>query len=242
MIENFSDISEISKNRFADSPLGQQIEDLDLEDLDLDDLDLDDLGLDDSDLDNSDLDDLDLDDLDLDGILDDPKIPDRPPGLEDQDMSLEDDVSPENIKYEETPYVADAPTETVDIGDTGDTTDVSEVPEKKGGSYKDVRVEGEGNTYEVHHMPADSASNLERDDGPAIKMEKEDHRKTASCGMSREAQEYRAQQHKLIEQGKFREALQMDIDDIHDKFGDKYDDAIAEMLEYVDKLEQEGKI
>ena len=34
----------------------------------------------------------------------------------------------------------------------------------------------------------------------------------------------------------------MDIDDIHDKFGDKYDDAIAEMMEYVDQLEAEGKI
>lgn len=34
----------------------------------------------------------------------------------------------------------------------------------------------------------------------------------------------------------------MDIDDIHEKFDDKYDDAINEMLEYVDKLEAEGKI
>ena len=34
----------------------------------------------------------------------------------------------------------------------------------------------------------------------------------------------------------------MDIDDLHEKFGDKYDDAIAEMLEYVDQLEKEGKI
>ena len=115
-------------------------------------------------------------------------------------------------------------------------------PEKKGGSYGDVFKEGEGDTYEVHHMPADSASYLERDDVPAIKMEKADHRQTASCGSSREAREYRAQQKELIDQGKFREALQMDIDDIHEKFGDKYDDAIAEMLEYVDKLEAEGKI
>ena len=34
----------------------------------------------------------------------------------------------------------------------------------------------------------------------------------------------------------------MDIDDIHEKFGDKYDDAIAEMMDYVDRLEQEGKL
>lgn len=117
-----------------------------------------------------------------------------------------------------------------------------ENPDKKGGSYGEVFKEGEGDVYEVHHMPADSTSDLERNDGPAIKMEKADHRQTASCGNSREAREYRAQQKELIEQGKFREALQMDIDDIHEKFGDKYDDAISEMLEYVDKLEAEGKI
>lgn len=117
-----------------------------------------------------------------------------------------------------------------------------EISEKKGGSYKEVFKEGEGDKYEVHHMPADNASNLERNDGPAIKMEKEDHRQTASCGNSKEAREYRAAQKELIDQGKFREALQMDIDDIHEKFGDKYDDAINEMLEYVDELEQEGKI
>lgn len=117
-----------------------------------------------------------------------------------------------------------------------------EKSEKKGGSYEQVFKEGEGGFYEVHHMPADSTSDLERNDGPAIKMEKADHRQTASCGNSREAREYRAQQKELIEQGKFREALQMDIDDIHEKFGNKYDDAISEMLEYVDKLEAEGKI
>ena len=91
-------------------------------------------------------------------------------------------------------------------------------------------------------MPSDSASNLERNDGPAIKMEKEDHRLTASCGNSKEAREYQEKQKELINQGRFKEALQMDIDDIHDKFGDKYDDAIAEMLDYVDQLESEGKI
>jgi hypothetical protein len=73
-------------------------------------------------------------------------------------------------------------------------------------------------------------------------MDKEDHRQTASCGNSKEAQEYRAKQKELINQGKFREALQMDIDDIHEKFGDKYDDAIAEMEEYVKKLEEEGRV
>ena len=118
----------------------------------------------------------------------------------------------------------------------------SDILEKKGGSYGEVFKEGEGEKYEVHHMPADSVSYLERNDGPAIKMKKVDHRQTASCGSSREAKEYRAAQKELINQGNFREALQMDIDDIHEKFGDKYDDAISEMLDYVDKLESEGKI
>ena len=123
-----------------------------------------------------------------------------------------------------------------------ETGENNELEEKKGGSYRDVKKTSDGETHEVHHMPADSTSNLERDDGPAIKMEKEDHRQTASYGISREAREYREKQKELIEQGKFREALQMDIDDLHEKFGDKYDDAIAEMLEYVDQLEKEGKI
>lgn len=117
-----------------------------------------------------------------------------------------------------------------------------EIKEKLGGSYKDVHKVGEGDLYEVHHMPADSISELSRGDGPAIKMDKEDHRETASCGTSREAREYRAKQKELIEQGKFREAVEMDINDIRDKFGDKYDNAISQMLEYVDKLEGEGKI
>lgn len=113
---------------------------------------------------------------------------------------------------------------------------------KKGGSYSEVFKEGEGDRYEVHHMPAYSSSYLDLKDGPAIKMEKEDHKKTASWGNSREAREFRDRQRELVSKGNFREALQMDIDDIHEKFGDKYDDAIAEMLEYVDKLELEGKI
>jgi hypothetical protein len=117
-----------------------------------------------------------------------------------------------------------------------------EKTEKKGGSYAEVKENSDGATHEVHHMPADSVSELPRNDGPAIKMEKEDHRETASFGSSKEAQEYRQNQKELIEQGKFREAYQMDIDDIHEKFGDKYDDAIVEANEYVNKLEEKGYV
>ena len=92
------------------------------------------------------------------------------------------------------------------------------------------------------HMPADSVTELSRNDGPAIKMDKSDHRETASCGSSREARAYRERQKELIDEGKFDEAVQMDIDDIREKFGDKYDDAINEMLAYIDELKEAGKI
>lgn len=118
--------------------------------------------------------------------------------------------------------------------------------EKKGGCYGELRAEGHGWNHEppeeVHHMPSCESSPLERNDGPAIAMDYEDHRETASCGNSREAQEYRAEQARLIKEGKFEEAMQMDIDDIHDKFGDKYDEGIQQMKDYVETLKEEGRV
>jgi len=92
---------------------------------------------------------------------------------------------------------------------------------------------------EKHHMPSDNSTDISFRDGPCISMDKADHRETASCGNSKEAQEYRDKQSELIKEGKFEEALQMDIDDLQDKFGDKYDDAIAEMKEYAEQLKSE---
>ena len=83
---------------------------------------------------------------------------------------------------------------------------------------------------------------LEELDGPAIKMDKLDHQKTASWGNSIEAREYRKMQQELVESGKFKKALELDIEDIIDKFPGKYDNAIKEMLEYVNELELEGII
>lgn len=149
----------------------------------------------------------------------------------------------QKLEDQQNKYMQDENTDNSTEEDSkSDEKYVDENAEKKGGRFGDVFKEGEGDKYEVHHMPADSTTELERNDGPAIKMDKDDHQETASCGNSREAREYRAKQKELIENGKFREALQMDIDDIHEKFGDKYDDAISEMLEYVSKLEVEGKV
>jgi hypothetical protein len=104
----------------------------------------------------------------------------------------------------------------------------------QGGAYEAVRAANQGG--EVHHMPAAAVSYLSRAEGPAIWMEAVDHHKTASWGRSREAIAYRKSQQALIQQGQFRTAQQMDINDVRLKFGDKYDRAIAQMLRYMDEI------
>jgi filamentous hemagglutinin len=63
-------------------------------------------------------------------------------------------------------------------------------------------------------------------------MDKADHRLTASWGSSGEAKAYREKQKALILQGKFHDAMLMDIYDIRSKFGDKYDFAILQAKTY----------
>lgn len=100
-----------------------------------------------------------------------------------------------------------------------------------GGSYRRVRGANVGG--EVHHMPADSVSPLSHSDGPGILMDRVDHRRTGSWGSTHTAQTYRARQRELLDEGRFNDAVQMDIDDIQSKFGDKYDAAILQMLDAV---------
>ncbi len=94
---------------------------------------------------------------------------------------------------------------------------------------------------ESHHMPADSINGLPTsDEGPAIQMEPEDHARTASNGKMPGSDLHRARQQKLIKQGRFGEAIQMDIDDIRLKFGSKYDRAIKEMIDGLDPSMKNG--
>ncbi len=97
-----------------------------------------------------------------------------------------------------------------------------------GGSYGSMSSYG----GERHHCPANSVNGLTTYSGPAIRMLKEDHARTASYGSSAAAVAYRSEQKALIQQGKFEEAMQMDIDDIRSLFGSKYNDAIDEMVTY----------
>jgi len=57
-------------------------------------------------------------------------------------------------------------------------------------------------------------------------------------GYSRSARAFREAQRALISQGDFRGAQQMDVFDVQTKFGDKYDDAIQQMLDYGRALEE----
>lgn len=91
-------------------------------------------------------------------------------------------------------------------------------------------------------MPAKSVSPLSQREGPAISMTPADHRQTASWGRGEEAKAYREKQKQLIEQGRFKEAQQMDVDDIRSNFGDKYDREISQMQDYTNELERKGLI
>ena len=107
-----------------------------------------------------------------------------------------------------------------------------------GGRYGYLKKINNDPNYEIHHIPSASISGIHRNMGPAVKLRKEDHEKTLSYGNSKKAQEYRAKQEELIKKGNFYASVLMDIVDIWDKFGDKYDKNLYEMLEYINKLKE----
>ncbi|WP_413212827.1 hypothetical protein [Paraburkholderia kururiensis] len=95
-----------------------------------------------------------------------------------------------------------------------------------------------------HHMPADDASPLPKKDGPAIQMDPVDHHKTSSNGRNgTEGEEYREMIANLLKDGKWREAMAIEIQDIREiakAIGNsrKYNEAMLEMLEYFKCLER----
>jgi hypothetical protein len=100
-----------------------------------------------------------------------------------------------------------------------------------------------GDGLDSHHMPsADASAPFPRDMGPAIKMDPEDYRETASYGSSPAAVRYRATQRKLIQNGNFTAAFAMDVADIRSQFGSKYDGAIAQATAYMQCLKKHGLV
>lgn len=98
------------------------------------------------------------------------------------------------------------------------------------------------NSYEINHIPAKNswqrlhlAHSLEVKDGPSIRMEYRDHRDFISTGPGKANDLWRAEQANLIKQGKFDEAMKMDIDEIRRVHHTKYDAAIKQMVDDMPK-------
>jgi hypothetical protein len=88
-------------------------------------------------------------------------------------------------------------------------------------------------------MPADAANpELSTRNGPGVRMDTADHYMTNSWGSSKTAKAWRAEQSRLISEGKFLEAVEMDIKDVRAKFGAKYEKGIQQMLDYVESSAQ----
>jgi hypothetical protein len=115
-------------------------------------------------------------------------------------------------------------------------------PQILGGSYRQVRDANTGG--QVHHIPADSISPLNKDDGPSIWMQTPDHQRTGSWGRGLDQQAYREQQKDLIDTNDwdgFKAAMQMDVADLNVNFGDKYDRGTEQALAYFNEHEAELK-
>ena len=125
--------------------------------------------------------------------------------------------------------------------ETRTTSSVKEVTPQKpksGGAHEELnfdRTIAEGKKRETveqrHHIPSQAAGN-KGGKGGAITMETDDHKKTASYDSLDGSDDYRNSQKKLVDEGKFEEAFEMDVKDIQEKFGDKYNDAIDQLREW----------
>ncbi len=105
----------------------------------------------------------------------------------------------------------------------------------KGGSYHQVRGSNKGG--EVHHTPAQSTyTDLDsptHSSGPSVHMSKKDHRKTGSHGSQGDAGKlFRKEQQKLVDAGKWSDAIAMDVKDVSKKFPGKYKKGLREMIDY----------
>ena len=110
---------------------------------------------------------------------------------------------------------------------------------KFGGAYRDVRDFWPEDSGQVHHTPADQVSPLGKDT-PALLMDVQDHMDTGSWGRGRWAQAYRDIQRDHIDNGRFLDALEMDIDDLQYKFGSRYNYGIRQMLEYARSIDPDS--
>ena len=108
---------------------------------------------------------------------------------------------------------------------------------KVGGAFGDILTK---KGFHRHHMPAKSASPLKAKEGPAIRMKIKDHRDTKSFGRGKTQDAYRKKQKGLIDKGKFRDAFEMDVQDVRNQFGKKYNKAIKQAKKQMIKVEKKA--
>ncbi|WP_326829565.1 polymorphic toxin-type HINT domain-containing protein [Streptosporangium sp. NBC_01810] len=94
------------------------------------------------------------------------------------------------------------------------------------GTYSEMAPSGPGK--ERHHIPPHSTrpAGSSYGKGPAIRMDKPDHRALYSTGSSRESQAWLQWQKELIGAGKHSDAMEMEYRDIQQRFPGKYDSEI----------------
>jgi hypothetical protein len=114
------------------------------------------------------------------------------------------------------------------------------LPDRSGGSYRNVRGGATGG--EVNHIPPQDAYigeiGLSEGEGPSIWMTEEDHRRVLSTGSSNEAISHRAAQRDLIRQGRYADAVELDIRNIETTFPDgRYKPAIRQLRAYIESLD-----
>lgn len=113
----------------------------------------------------------------------------------------------------------------------------------RGGSYDGTK--GAGEDRESDHIPAKSVSPLGEGRSPAISKDKPDHRIAMSTGSGRDAKQWRKEQQRLIDAGRYRDATAMDYRDtrrVARQTGDprKYNEALMERSAYHRCLEKHG--
>ncbi len=97
-----------------------------------------------------------------------------------------------------------------------------------GGSYEAVKQFSDGRTHEVHHLIPVNLLNLtgilKENEGPSIRMEKDDHALTNSYkDRFMLKKKYFQQQLDYLEAKDIRSAVELEIADLRSKFGSKYD-------------------
>jgi hypothetical protein len=111
----------------------------------------------------------------------------------------------------------------------GEAFEAEPLKPKKGGAHKDLDFDI--STEQRHHMPSQASGN-KGGNGGAITTKTIDHKSMASSDNQPGSKIYRAEQKALIDEGKFKEAFDMDVNDIQSKYGEKYNSEIKELEDW----------